>query len=301
MKRREFIALVGGAAVCSPSAAFSQSRRYVAVLSAFVESDPEAQARLAAFRQALERLGWTDGRNIKFDYRWAGSNPDRAKAFAEELVATGPDVLLATNTLSLAMLKQATQSVPIVFVQVTDPVRGGFVRSLAHPGGNITGFTSFEYAIVGKWLELLKEVVPNVREVVVMHDPKSTASSAQSQAMQSLAALRAVRLKFAPVRDATEIDHTLGAIDGSNAALSVLPDPVTVVNGGLIAKLANDRRIPAIYPLRFFATKGGLMSYGNDSLDLHRRAATYVDRILKGEKPEGRKARKPAGSSSHQI
>jgi putative ABC transport system substrate-binding protein len=184
------------------------------------------------------------------------------------------------------MLKQATTSVPIVFVQVTDPVRGGFVRSLAHPGGNITGFSSFEYAIVGKWLDLLKDVAPNVSDILVMHDPKSAASSAQSSTMESLASSRGLKLKFAPVRDAADIEKVLGQVASSNTALSVLPDPVTVVNGALIARLANEHHMPAIYPLRFFAAKGGLMSYGNDTLDLHRRAATYVDRILKGEKPE---------------
>lgn len=288
MYRREFLGVLGGATVMWPHAARAQiinQIRRIGVLSAFVETDPEAQARIAAFRQELARLGWVDGRNVHIDYRWAGSDAERSRAYAQELVALAPDVLLATNTLSLAMLKQATQSVPIVFVQVTDPVRGGFVKSLARPGGNITGFTSFEYAIVGKWLELLKEVAPNVNEIIVMHDPKSTASSAQSQTMESLASSRGVRLVFAPVRDAAGID-VLRGVNNSNTALCVLPDPVTVVNGAVITGTANQYRLPAIYPLRFFAAKGGLMSYGNDSIDLHRRAGAYVDRILKGEKPE---------------
>jgi ABC-type uncharacterized transport system substrate-binding protein len=287
VKRRQFLRLAGGAAIVCPFGAYAQqTQKRVGVLSAFVETDPEAQARIEAFRQELERLGWIDGRNIKIDYRWSGSNAERAKVLAQELVSLSPDVLLATNTLSLAMLKQATTSVPIVFVQVTDPVRGGFVRSLAHPGGNITGFSSFEYAIVGKWLDLLKDVAPNVSDILVMHDPKSAASSAQSSTMESLASSRGLKLKFAPVRDAADIEKVLGQVASSNTALSVLPDPVTVVNGALIARLANEHHMPAIYPLRFFAAKGGLMSYGNDTLDLHRRAATYVDRILKGEKPE---------------
>lgn len=289
MKRRDFLGVLSGAVAVWPRAVRAQATektRRIGILSAFIETDPEAQARIAAFRQELARLGWVDGRNVHIDYRWAGSDAELSRRYAQDLVALSPDVMLATNTLSLAVLKKATHSVPIVFVQVTDPVRGGFVKSLAHPGANITGFTSFEYAIVGKWLELLKEVAPTVNEIIVMHDPKSTASSAQSRTMESLASSRGVRLSFAEVRDAAEIEQVMSGVKSPRAALSVLPDPVTVVNGAVITRLANQHRLPAIYPLRFFAVRGGLMSYGNDSIDLHRRAATYVDRILRGEKPE---------------
>jgi putative ABC transport system substrate-binding protein len=289
VKRREFITLLGGATAAWPVAARAQQgdrMRRVGVLIGFSENDSEAQTRVAAFRQAFHGLGWVEDRNVRIDYRWAGGNAERLRVFAAELLALTPDVIFTTNTLALAVLQKATRSVPIVFVQVTDPVGGRFVASLARPGGNITGFTSFEYAIVGNWLELLKEIAPTVKRVMVMQNPESIGSTGQLHAIETMAPLFGVQLTPVGVRGAQDIEQALATLAREpDGGLVVLPDLVTVGNGGLIADLATRHRLVAVYPLRFFAAKGGLISYGNDTVDLYRRAASYVDRVLKGEKP----------------
>jgi putative tryptophan/tyrosine transport system substrate-binding protein len=287
MKRREFITLLGGGAAAWPIAARAQQERMrrVGVLTYWTADDAEGQARLAAFAQALKQLGWSEGRNLGIDTRWATAND--IHRHAAELVALAPDVLVAaTGTATVAALRQATRTVPIVFVTVIDPVGAGFVATLARPGGNATGFTNYEYGMSGKWLELLKEIAPRVTRAAVLRDPAVASGIGQFGAVQAVAPSLGVELSPVDVRDADEIERAVTQFArGSNGGLIVTGSAAAIVHRELIAMLAARHRLPAVYPARFSVTAGGLISYGPDLLDQFRRAAGYVDRILKGEKP----------------
>jgi putative tryptophan/tyrosine transport system substrate-binding protein len=260
--------------------------RRIGVLMAIAADDPEAQARLTAFVQGLQRLGWTVGQNVRIDYRWGGSNADDIRKYAAELVALAPDVILAHSSASVAPLLLATRTVPLVFTIVADPVGAGFVESLARPGGNATGFTNFEYSIAGKWLELLKEIAPGVTRAAVLRESALAAGPGQLGAIQALAQSLGIELRPIDVRDAGEIERVIAAFArDSNGGLIVTGSPAAAVHRGLIVALAARHRLPAVYNSRFYATGGGLISYGPDFVDQFRHAAGYVDRILKGEKP----------------
>jgi putative tryptophan/tyrosine transport system substrate-binding protein len=288
MQRRNFIALLGGAAAWPLAARAQQAAqtRRVGVLRNLAADDAEGLARVTAFAQALQQLGWTDGRNLRIDYRWAAGDPERFQRYAHELLTLGPDVTLASATPSIVALERASRTVPIVFVAVADPVSAGFAESLARPGGNMTGFSIFEYGMSGKWLELLKEIVPRVTRVAVIRDQSLTSGTAQFAAVQSVAPSFGVELSPVGVRDAGEIERGVaGFARAPNGGVIVTGSPLTAVHRDLIIALAARHRLPAVYGFRFFATAGGLISYGPDIVDQYRRAAGYVDRILKGEKP----------------
>jgi putative ABC transport system substrate-binding protein len=260
--------------------------RRIGVLMGQAADDPVAQARNAAFLQGLQELGWTVGRNVQIDYRWGADDVEHSRRNAAELIALAPEVILATGGLGMGPLQQATRTVPIVFVQVTDPVGAGYVESLARPGGNATGFIPFEYGISGKWLELLKEIAPGVTRVAVLRDPALPLGSGQLGAIQSVAPSFGVELRPVGVHDADEIERTVAAFArASNGGLIVTVSPRAIRHRDLIITLAARHRLPAVYPYRFFATGGGLISYGPDTIGPFRQAAGYVDRILKGEKP----------------
>jgi putative ABC transport system substrate-binding protein len=286
--RCEFITFIGGAAAAWPLAARAQQPervRRIGVLMYLPADDAEGQARLAAFTQALTQLGWSDGHNLRIDTRYATA--DDIRRHAAELAALAPDVLVAgTGTATVAPLLQATRTVPIVFAVVIDPVGAGFVDSLARPGGNATGFTVFEYSMSGKWLELLKEIAPNVTRVAVLRDPAIASGIGQFGAVQIVAPSLRVQLSPLDVRDAGEIERAIGAFaSGLNGGLIVTASPVANVHRNLIVTLAARHKLPAIYFSGRFVVDGGLISYGPDFIDQYRRAAGYVDRILKGEKP----------------
>jgi putative tryptophan/tyrosine transport system substrate-binding protein len=292
--RRELITLIGGAVVwplALPRAARAQQperMRRVGVLMGPLADDPEGQARIAAFLQRLQQLGWIEGRNVRIDTRWAAANADNIRGYAAELVALAPDVILATGSAILAPLLQATRAVPIVFVHVPDPVGAGFVDSLAQPGGNTTGFINFEYGISGKWLELLKEIAPGVTRAAVIRDAAITAGIGQWGAIQSVAPSVGVEVSPVNVRDAGKIELALAAFGrASNSGLIVTASALATVHRNLIITLAARYKLPTVYSDRTFVTAGGLISYGPDLVDQYRRAAGYVDRILKGEKPAG--------------
>jgi putative ABC transport system substrate-binding protein len=288
VKRREFITLLGGAAVAWPLAARAQQServRRIGVLMNLAADDPESQRRMTGFVQALQALGWTDGRNVKIDYRWGAGDVELYRRYAAELLALMPDVILVSGTPVMEVLRGLTRTLPIVFVQVADPVSAGYVESLAHPGGNATGFTVFEYGFSAKWLELLKETAPSVKRVGVLRDP-ATGGIGQLAALQSVAPSLGVELRAIGVLDADEVERGVVAFArGSNGGLIVTGNPLTSVHRTLIITLAAKHQLPTIYPFRFFAVSGGLISYGADTLEPYRRAAGYVDRILKGEKP----------------
>jgi ABC-type uncharacterized transport system substrate-binding protein len=288
LKRREFITLVGGAAAAWPLTAHAQQgggMRRIGVLMYLAADDAEAQARLAAFVQALKQLGWSDGRNLQIETRWA--NADDVRRHAAELVALAPDVILAgTGTATVAPLLQATRTVPIVFVTVIDPVGAGFVVSLAKPGGNATGFTIYEYSMSGKWLELLKEIAPGVTRAAVLRDPVVASGIGQFGAVQIVAPSLGVDLTPVDVRDASEIERGVTAFaQGSNGGLIVTGSALGIVHRELIATLAARHKLPGVYSGRSYVTAGGLISYAPDPVDQFQRAGGYVDRILKGEKP----------------
>ena len=287
MKRREFITLVGGAAAW-PFAARAQQPsgvRRIGVLITLAADDPEAQARIGAFLQGMQEFGWTLGRNVRIDYRWA-SDVNSISRYATELVALAPDVILANANPSVVALQRATPSVPIVFVAVTDPVAAAFVENLARPGSNATGFSTGEYGTSAKWLELLKEIAPSITQVAVLQDPQNLSSLPQFAAIQSVAPSLGVELKSLPLRDVGEIELIVAAFArGSNLGLIATRTQAANLRRDLIIALAARHRLPAVYPLRFFVTGGGLVSYGPDIVDQYRLAAGYVDRILKGEKP----------------
>jgi ABC-type uncharacterized transport system substrate-binding protein len=287
MRRREFITLLGSAAAWPLAARAQQPERVrrVGVLMYLAADDAEGQARLAAFAQALGQLGWSDGRNLRIDTRWA--NADDIGKHAAELAALAPDVLVAgTGTATVAPLLQATRTVPIVFVSVIDPVGAGFVASLAQPGGNATGFTIYEYSMSGKWLELLKETAPRVTRAAVLRDPAVASGIGQFGAVQIVAPSLGVEASPVDVRDAGEIERAVTAFArGSNGGLIVTGSALGIVHRKLIITLAARHKLPAVYSSRFYVTAGGLISYGPDTIDPFRRAAGYVDRIFKGEKP----------------
>ena len=245
-----------------------------------------SQARLAAFAQGLQQLGWTVGQNVRIDYRWGGGSVETIRKYAAELVALAPDVILAQSTAAVAPLLQSTHTIPIVFTVVADPVGAGYVQSLARPGGNATGFTGFEYAFAGKWLELLKEVAPSVTRAAVLREFGSVTGPAQFGAIQAVAPILGVELRPVDTRDVEEIERAITAFaQGSNGGIIVTGSPAATVHRKLIVALAARHRLPGVYYTRYFATEGGLISYGPDFVDQFRRAASYVDRILKGEKP----------------
>ena len=290
MRRREFLGVLGGAAIAWPLAARAQEAervRRIGVLIAAAADDPEFQARVAAFLQGLQQLGWTDGRNVRIDTRWATTNPDDIRRHAAELAALAPDVILAaTGTATVAPLLQATRTVPIVFAVVIDPVGAGFVASLARPGGNATGFTIFEYGMSGKWLELLKEIAPHVTRAAVLRDPAIASGIGQFATVQAAGPSLGVEVSPVDVRDAPEIEHAVTAFARSgNGGLIVTSSALASRYRDLIITLAARHKLPAVYGGRWFVTAGGLLSYAPDYVDQYRRAAGYVDRILKGEKP----------------
>ena len=290
MRRREFITLLGGAASLWPVAGRAQQSekmRRIGVLMNLAADDAEGQARLAAFLQGLQEAGWAVGRNVRIDLRWGAGDADRFRKQAAELVALAPDVVLASSLPVAQPLLQATRTVPIVFVQVVDPVGAGLVASLAQPGGNATGFTIFEFGIAGKWVELLKEIAPNVTRVAVLRDAASTSWIGQLGAIQSVAPSFGMELTPVGVSDAGEIERAVTAFAraASNGGLIVTPVTLSLVHRDLIITLAARHKLPAVYGLRPFVNDGGLICYSPNSIDPYRRAAGYIDRILKGEKP----------------
>jgi putative tryptophan/tyrosine transport system substrate-binding protein len=288
MKRREFISLLGGAAAWPLAARAQQSRRMrrVGALMPYAANDPHAQARNAAFLQGLQQLGWTVGTNVQIDYRWSAGNEDDTRKYAAELIALAPDVIFASGSAAVGPLQRATRTVPIVFAVTPDPVGAGFVDSLARPGGNITGFTPYEYGIGAKWLEVLKQIAPSVTRVAVVRDPAITAGIGLWGAIQSVSPSFGVELRPVDVRDAGEIERAVAAFARSpNGGLIVTGSALAVVHRDLLITLAARHRLPAVYYDRYFAAAGGLISYGSDSIEAFRLAAGYVDRILKGTSP----------------
>ena len=289
MKRREFIFLLSGTTFAWPIAAYAQAPdglRRIGVLMDLAADHPESQVRISAFVQGLQKLGWTDGGNVRIDIRWGTDNADDFRRFAAELAALTPDVILASGSAAVAPLLQAARAVPIVFVQVADPVAAGFVDSLARPGGNATGFTTIEYGMSGKWLELLKEIAPNVRRVAVLRDPAFASGAGQFGAIQAIAPAFGVELSPVGVRDGREIERAIVTFaNGTNGGLIVTGSTLASVHRELIITLAARHRLPTVYPFRHFVADGGLVSYGPVLVDPYRQAATYVDRILKGAKP----------------
>jgi putative tryptophan/tyrosine transport system substrate-binding protein len=288
MRRREFITLLGGAAVAWPLATRAQQgerARRIGVLLPGAADDAEFQTRVAAFHQALALLGWSIGRNVRIDIRWAGTNAAEIRRHAAELAALAPDVILAHGESTVAPLLQATRSVPIVFPIVADPVAAGFVDSLARPGGNATGFMLFEYSLSGKWLALLKEIAPGVTSVAILRDPSTPTGPAQFGIIQAMAPSVGVEVLPVSVRDAGEIERAIAAFARSaNGGLIVTGSALVTFHRHLIIALAARHKLPAVYVERSYVAGGGLISYGPDFLDQYRRAAGYVDRILKGEK-----------------
>jgi ABC-type uncharacterized transport system substrate-binding protein len=290
IRRREFITLLGGAVVAWPLAARAQQgermRRIGVLIGGVAPDDPDAQANMAAFLQVLQQLAWTEGRNVRIDYRWGLGNADNIRKYAAELAALAPDAIFASGNAAMPALLQATRTVPIVFVNVADPVGSGFVDSLARPGGNATGFVQFEYNLSGKWLELLKEIAPGVTRAAVLRDPAIVSGIGQFAVIQSVAPSAGVEVSPVNVRDAGEIERAVTAFArASNGGLIVTTSALTVVHRDLIITLAARYKLPAVYYRRYFVTSGGLMSYGYDIVEQFRGAAGYVDRILKGEKP----------------
>src|SRR5262245_41261273 len=288
IQRREFITLLGGAAVAWPLAARAQQQRMrrIGVLETLAADDAWAQTRNGAFLQGLQQAGWTIGRNVQIETRWAAGDADRLRTYAAELVALGPDVIMTTGNAGAAPLLQATRTVPIVFVIVPDPVGAGLVNSLARPGGNATGFTSFEYGLSAKWVELLKEVAPRITRAGVIRDPALASGPALFAAIQSMAPSLGMEVSPVNVRNVSEIDRDIGDFArAANSGLVVIGSALVGAHRHLIIALAAEHKLPAVYAERSYVKDGGLISYGPDYVDQYRRAAGYVDRILKGEKP----------------
>ena len=289
MKRREFITLLGGAAAWPLAARAQQGermRRIAVLLGGSDRDDPRSQRNMAAFLKGLQQSGWTDGRNVRIDYRWPAGDADKARKYAAELVALAPDVILAVSSVSLAPLLQATRTVPVVFVGIVDPVGSGFINSLSRPGGNATGFMVFDYDLSAKWLELLKEIAPGVARAAILRDSAIPTGIGQFAVIQSVS--RSVGVEVSPLnlRDAGEIEPALTAFARlGNSGLIVTASPSSVVHRELIVALAARHKLPAVYWERFFDTAGGLITYGPDQADQYRGAAGYANRILKGEKP----------------
>ena len=289
MTRRELIALLSSTAASWPLRARAQQPervRRIGVLQGLAANDPEGQARFAAFLQALQQLGWTDGRNIQIVHRFTDGDTDRARAYAAELVALAPDLVLTSGASTVGTMLQVSRSVPVVFVGAADPVGAGFVDSLARPGGNATGFTSYEYSMSGKWLELLKEIAPRLKRVAVLRDPAISAGTGQFGAIQTAAPSLGIELTPINVRDAAEIERGVTAfVHSGDGGLIVTTSALVLAHRNLIITLADRHKLPAVYYARFYVTNGGLASYGPDYINQYRHAAEYVDRILRGQKP----------------
>jgi putative ABC transport system substrate-binding protein len=289
MRRREFITLLGGAAVAWPLTARAQQperMRRICILMNTAAADPEGQTRIAAFLQGLQQLGWTDGGNVRIDTRWGAGDPERIRTYATELVGLKPNIILAPSALELLALKRETSAIPIVFTMIYDPVRSGLVESLARPGGNVTGFSLGEFSLGGKMLELLKEMAPQVNRVAVVLNPDQAPHVAMWHAIEAVASSFALRLTAAEVKKGAEIEPAIEAFAHEpNGGLIVVPSPIFSAHRELVTALAARHRLPAVYGYRLYVMSGGMVSYGVDPTDLFRRAALYVDRILKGENP----------------
>jgi len=289
MQRRGFIRLLGGATAAWPLAARAQSDRVrrVSILMSAAESDKDAQLGVAAFRQTLDRLGWSEGRNLRIESRWGDADPARIAALAKELVQLSPDILVAYTTPAVKALQQETRTIPIVFLSVTDPLGQGLVASLAHPGGNITGFAVFEFSLGAKFLEILKQISPNIARVTTIFNPETAPYyPLYLRSIEQGASSFAVELKAVEIHNDADIERTLGVLGRDpDAGLIVLPDSFNIVHRARIIELVNQHRLPAIYFFQYFARDGGLVAYGPDENELFRRTASYVDRILKGDHP----------------
>jgi putative ABC transport system substrate-binding protein len=289
MRRREFITLLGGAAAAWPLAARAQQGervRRIGVLMNLAADDPEGHARIAVFHQGLQEWGWTIGGNARIDVRWGALDAESSRRHAAELVALAPEVILASASAAMGALQQTTRTVPVVFVSIIDPVGAGFVESLARPGGNVTGFALYEYTLSGKWLELLKEIAPGVTRAAVLRDPTVGSGTGQYATIQAVAQSLGVELRPMDVRDPGEIERAIVAFaEVPNGGLIVVGAPSLPTHRHLVITLAARHRLPTIYPFTYFTRSGGLLSYGPNIIDPYRRAAGYVDRILKGEKP----------------
>ena len=287
--RRKFLATLGGVAVAWPLAARAQQgerMRRIGVFAGLAESDPVVQLLVAAFRGALAKLGWTEGSNVLIEYRWGGGDADMGRRHAAELAALAPDVIFVSGGVALERLLQATRTVPIVFTIVSDPLGSGFIESLSRPGGNATGFLMFEYSLSGKWVELLKEIAPDLTRAAVLRDPAIAAGTGQFAVIQSVAPSRGLEVIPINMRDVAQIERAVVAFArSSNSGLIVTAGAATIVDRELIPALAAKYKLPAVYPARDFVTSGGLVSYAADLIDQYRRSASYVDRILRGEKP----------------
>ena len=287
MRRREFLGILGCAAAwpIASKAQPADRTRVVGVLTNLGPDDPEAKARITVFEQSLHQLGWAVGRDLKIEIRETGSDLDQLRRYAGELVALAPDVILTIGSVALAPLQQATRTIPIVFVNVPDPVGAGFVQSMAHPGGNITGFSNFEYSMSGKWAELLKQIAPQATRALVLRDSSSAAGIGQFAAIRSIAQGLGVELTPSNVRDADEIERNVAGFARSGNGGVIVTAGGTAAHRKLIISLVARYKLPAVYPYRYYAVDGGLISYGPNTSEPVRRAAGYVDRILKGEKP----------------
>jgi putative ABC transport system substrate-binding protein len=288
VKRRQFIGLVGGVAALPITARAQQPLAFkrIGVLFGLAESDPEAQSRLAAFREGLRDLKWTEGTNVQIDVRWGNGDAAQVRSFASELVELAPDVILGVNTAPVRALKQATRTLPIVFTGLSDPIGDGIVTNLSKPDGNFTGFSSFDPALAGKWLQLLKEISPTIVRTAVIYNPDTAPHSIFLPALDAAAPLLGIALVRTTVRDAAEIENSIAAMASEpGGSVAVMPDIFTATNRATIIAAVARRRLPAIYPIRYHVLDGGLISYGPDFIDLHRQAASYVDRILKGARP----------------
>jgi len=289
--RREFMTLLGGAAAAWPSVALAQQPeriRRVSVLMALTESDPEGPPRVAIFKQTLQNLGWSEGRNLKIEYHWDAADADQVQTLAAELAGTMPDVIVAHVTVSAEALMRQTRTIPIIFVLAWDPVSSGLVGGLARPGGNVTGFTNFVPSMGAKWIEMLKEISPRIKRVALLFNAETAAGggSFYAQPVQETASNLAIESTVASARNAAEIEDAFATLSRDrDSGLVVMPDLFTTHHRDLIIRLAAQHRVPAVYPFRYFATEGGLMSYGINVVDIFRRAAAYVDQILRGAKP----------------
>jgi putative ABC transport system substrate-binding protein len=289
IRRREFITLLGGVAAACPLAAHAQApqklRRIGVFLGSLTEGDPEAKLRAATLQGGLQKLGWVEGRDVRFEYRHSRSDPVTMNAHVAELVSLAPDIIVVQGNRPVTLLKQATRTIPIVFAQVGDPVGGGIIDNLARPGGNVTGFTHFEPSMGGKWLEVLKDIAPSVSRATFLMHPDTPANMAFLRVVEAAAPALGVTVTPAGVRDAAEIERAVAAAAGVNAGIVVLPHDVTAAHYKLIVALAAQYRLPAVYAYSLYVTQGGLISYSFDTVDHWRQVVTYVDRILRGEKP----------------
>jgi putative ABC transport system substrate-binding protein len=291
MRRRDFIKVIAGSAVLWPLAARPQQgerMRRIGMLMTLAADDPQGQARLAGFQQSLQQLGWSDGRNVQIEIRRHENNADRARSYAQELIALAPDIFLAEGTVSVTALQHVTRTLPIVFANVGDPVGAGLVDSLSQPGGNITGFMTFEYGFSGKWLELLKQIAPQVTRAAVIRDPAYVVGTAQFGAIQAVAPALGVEITPISVDDIDVIERAVEAFArrANGGLMLTAAGIIPAVTRDLIIMLAARHKLPAVYPFRYYVASGGLVSYGPDIVDMFRLAAGYVDRILKGEKPD---------------